>query len=140
MDDGEHAPSLCTAHGAAVEFGKGRLRRAAVGEPRARAGVRGGRGAEAAKGGRRLRRGRGRGPAALPYRRLAGVVNVVCRLLGWWLHVLCSVLFRVCSVDVVVLAKRRAINGRRLRAFAEERDAATAAMEAKIASARPRAR
>ena len=35
--------------------------------------------------------------------------NVACRLLGWWLDVLFSVLFRVCSVDVVALAKRRAI-------------------------------
>ena len=61
--------------------------------------------------------------------------SVVCRLLGWWLHVLFSVLFRVCSVDVVALAKRRAIKREATyAAFVKERDAAIAAMEAKIAA------
>ena len=73
-------------------------------------------------------------------RRLAGVANVVCRSLGWWLHVLCSVLFRVCSVDVVALAKRRAIKREVTYAALKERDDAIAAMEAKTRRARPRAR
>ena len=46
-----------------------------------------------------------------------------------------SVLFRVCSVDVVALAKRRAIKREATyAAFVKERDAAIAAMEAKIAA------
>lgn len=82
---------------------------------------------------------RSRPPGRRRFPDLIGVwpasANVAWRLLGLGLHFVCSVLFLVCSIDVVATAKRRAVRREAAyAAFVFEQNRMEAAMEAKIAA------